>query len=201
LTEFTDSTSPATNCGGTLTASSTCTITVTFTPGALGTRTGAITVTSSQGTFVVTLTGTGGTFTQAQPSEIYTQPLPAAGHASISATTMVTPAVNTTYHFSSYLTETVVGSGGTCSAAGEATMQVSVIFQDPNAASAQTVNLGLYTVGSGPGTLGMVPYTSGPTGLTFVAAAGTAVQYSTTYSNGNCTTQPTMQFYPVLEAF
>lgn len=144
------------------------------------------------------LTGTGGTYTQAQPSEVYTAPVPAAGHASISATTMVTPTVQTTYHFHPYLTQTVVGSGGTC--ASNTTVQVSVIFQDPNAASAQTVNLGLYTI-AGAGTIGAAPYTSGPGGLTFVSAASQPVQFSTTFSGGNCTTQPTVQLYPVLEGF
>ena len=146
LTEFTDSTSPSTNCGGTLTASSTCTITVTFTPGALGTRTGAITVTSSQGTLVVPLTGTGGTQTQNFSTEIYTLPVPPVGGTSISATTMVTPAVTTSYWFGSYVTEVAVGSGGTCNA--NTTVTVNLIYQDPNAASAQTTALAVYTTGS-----------------------------------------------------
>jgi len=133
-----------------------------------------------------------------KPVEVYTT-APTAGDASISATTMVTPSVQTTYRFSSYLTETIVGSGSTCNSA--TTVVVNLVYQDPNAAGAQTVALATYTTGAGAGTLGVVPWTSGPTSWTFTSAASHAVQFSTTYSNGNCTTGPTVQIFPVLEAF
>jgi hypothetical protein len=132
-----------------------------------------------------------------KPVEVYTTAA-TAGHASISATTMVTPSVQTTYRFSSYLTETVVGSGGTC--ATGTTVVVNLVYQDPNAASAQTVALGTWTV-TGAGTIGYVPWTSGPTTYTFTSVASAAVQFSTTYTNGNCTTAPTVQIFPVLEQF
>ncbi|HTA23122.1 MAG TPA: DUF6519 domain-containing protein [Terriglobales bacterium] len=45
--------------GGTLAAGANCTINVTFTPTALGTRAGAISITAGGQTFTVTLTGTG----------------------------------------------------------------------------------------------------------------------------------------------
>jgi hypothetical protein len=77
---------------------------------------------------------------------------------------------------------------------------VNLIYQDPNAASAQTVSLATYTV-SGAGTLGVVPWTSGVAGWNFTAKANTPVQFSTTFTNGNCTTAPTVQFYPFLEQY
>jgi hypothetical protein len=198
LTEWADSTSPSTNCGGTISASGSCTITVTFTPGAAGTRTGAILITWSGGSITVGLTGTGGTTTRSFPSEIYTVPVPAKSGASISATTMVTPSAQTTYRFGYYLTQTDLGSGGTC--ASNTTVQVALVYQDPNAASAQTVNLGLHTI-AGAGTVGVAPWTSGPTSMTFVSAASVPVQFQTTFSGGNCNTQPKVQLYPVLMAF
>jgi acid phosphatase len=47
------------NCGTSLAANSSCTINVTFTPSATGTRSGTLTVTDSAGTQTTTLTGTG----------------------------------------------------------------------------------------------------------------------------------------------
>ncbi len=47
------------NCGTTLAANSSCTINVTFTPSAVGTRTGTLTVNDSAGTQTSSLTGTG----------------------------------------------------------------------------------------------------------------------------------------------
>lgn len=60
------STSPATNCGSTLAASATCTITIAFKPKATGARTGTISITSNAASSPdsISLTGTGkGIFT------------------------------------------------------------------------------------------------------------------------------------------
>lgn len=199
--DYTVATTPSTNCGGSLTSGSACTITTTFTPSTTGARAGIITISwtnSAISPYYILLSGWGTTTTSGFSTEVYTTPLPAASGASISAVTMVTPPVATSYYFGSYLSETVVGSGGTCSTG--TTIQVNVIYQDPNAASAQTVPVGLYTV-TGAGTLGYVPWTSGAAGWNFRAAANTAVKYSTTFTNGNCTTAPTVQFYPFLEQY
>ena len=52
----------ANTCGSSVTAGGSCTISVTFTPTATGTRTGAITITdnASGGSQILNLTGTGG---------------------------------------------------------------------------------------------------------------------------------------------
>jgi hypothetical protein len=59
--DFTAASGGATPCSGTLAAHATCTFTVTFTPSAVGTRTGAVTVTDGSNPNVQTVgvTGTG----------------------------------------------------------------------------------------------------------------------------------------------
>jgi hypothetical protein len=124
-----------------------------------------------------------------------------AGTSSISATTMVTapavPLTGKTYTFQAYVTQTVVGS----SCAGNTTVVVNLIYQDPNAAAPQTQAIGTYTVTTN-GTLGIVPLTSNAYAgrITFVAAPSTAVQYSATYTaGGSCSPAPTVQVFPVLQ--
>jgi hypothetical protein len=60
--------SEADNCGTTLAGSSSCTINVTFTPTAVGTRTGTLTITDAAGTQTVSLTGTGSINVSLSPS-------------------------------------------------------------------------------------------------------------------------------------
>jgi hypothetical protein len=127
---------------------------------------------------------------------------PAAGTSSISAQTMLAsvpaiPATGTRYTFTTYISQTVLGS----SCAGNSTIVVNVIFQDPNAASGQTTAIATYTVTTN-GTLGIVPLTANNYGgaITFVAKPGTAIQYSTTYTpGGSCSPAPAVQVFPVLE--
>ena len=57
--DFSLSTSPATNCGGSLTAGSACTVTVTFSPGGVGARTASISFAWTGGSYSVALSGTG----------------------------------------------------------------------------------------------------------------------------------------------
>jgi hypothetical protein len=134
------------------------------------------------------------------PSRIFNT-IPAAGTASLGPTTMVTaptiPATGTRYNFSSYITQTVLGT----SCAGNTTIVLNAIFQDPNAAAPQTTAIATYTVTTN-GTLGIVPLTANvySGGISFVAKAGTVVQYSTTFTpGGSCAPAPTVQFFPVLE--
>lgn len=126
---------------------------------------------------------------------------PAAGTASIGATTMVTapaqPATGTHYVFSFYATQTVLGTSCT----GNTTVTVNAIVTDPNAAAPQTTAVGVFTVTTN-GTLGIVPLTSSAYGgnMPLVAKAGTIVQFSTTYALGTaCAPGPTVQLFPTLE--
>ena len=57
--DFSQTTTPATNCGTPLTAGSSCTITITFTPTAAGVRTTALSVASNLTTEYIGVTGTG----------------------------------------------------------------------------------------------------------------------------------------------
>lgn len=61
--DFADTTNPVTNCGGSLTAGASCTISVTFTPRIAGARTGTLSITDNAAgsPHTVSLTGTGGT--------------------------------------------------------------------------------------------------------------------------------------------
>jgi hypothetical protein len=128
------------------------------------------------------------------PAEQYNT-APAAGHATISATTMITGVAGKAYRFSSYLTQTALGT----SCAGSSTMQVALVYQDPNAAAGQTVNLGLYTIVNN-GTVGVVPWTSGPTDWTFISSAN-VIQFQVTYTaGGSCSPGPNFQITPILEA-
>lgn len=134
------------------------------------------------------------------PSRIYNT-APAAGTASIGATTMATapaiPATGTRYNLSTYITQTVLGA----SCAGNTTIVVNAIFQDPNAAAPQTTAIATYTVTTN-GTLGIVPITANAYAgaISFVAKAGTVAQFSTTFTpGGSCAPAPTVQIFPVLE--
>ena len=134
------------------------------------------------------------------PSRIYNT-APAAGVISLGATTMTTapaiPLTGTRYNLSTYITQTVLGT----SCAANTTVIVNAIFQDPNAASAQTTPIATFTVTTN-GTLGIVPLTANAYSgsISFLAKPGTVVQYSTTYGLGtSCSPGPAVQFFPVLE--
>lgn len=120
----------------------------------------------------------------------------AAGTASLSATTMATTPVTGNFRLSWYITQSIVGA----SCAGNTTVTVNVIYTDTNAASEQTVVLALHTVTTN-GTIGNVPWTSGPISYTFTAKAATNIKYSTTVSaGGSCAPVPTYVITPILEA-
>lgn len=134
------------------------------------------------------------------PSRIYNTAA-AASTANVPTTTMVTapaiPATGTRYNLSTYISQTVLGA----SCAGNTTIVVNAIFQDPNAVSAQTTAIATYTVTTN-GTLGIVPITANAYAgsISFVAKQGTVVQYSTTFTaGGSCAPAPTVQVFPVLE--
>jgi hypothetical protein len=103
----------------------------------------------------------------------------------------------TTYTFSGYVTETIVGT----SCANTSTVVLNAIFQDPNAAGAQTTPIGTFTITTN-GTLGIVPLTANAYAgkITFVAKPSTNVQYSTTKTDdGACSPAATVQVFPILE--
>lgn len=134
------------------------------------------------------------------PSRLFNT-IPAAGVASIGATTMVTapaqPSAGTHYMLTGYVTQTVLGA----SCAGNSTVVLNAIYQDPNAAAPQTQAIATYTVTTN-GTLGIVPLTANIYAGQFslMAKAGTVVQYSTTYTaGGSCSPAPTVQLFPILE--
>lgn len=125
--------------------------------------------------------------------------LPAAGTTSITATTMVTapaiPATGTTYRFTALADVTVVGT----SCAGNTTVLVNVIWQDPNEASPATTGNLTFTVTTN-GTLGRLIPAATNLIPAISAKAGTVVRYSTTFTaGGSCAPAPTVQVYPVLE--
>lgn len=141
------------------------------------------------------------TFAGAQyPVILYNLPL-TAGHASISATTLITAPATGTYRLITTASLTVIGA----SCAAQSTEAVNLIYQDPNAASAQTVSsVTTYqsdTGASDDGTVGTVATSAGAQMKTFRALGGTAIQVSTTYTAGtSCSPGPTIQIVPVLEA-
>lgn len=163
-------------------------------------RTGLITVSGSTQSLTATLAPLAKSLTVASATGRVYSTLPTAGHGNISGTTMATapatPLTGTAYTFTGYVSQTIVGQ----SCGANSTVVLNAIFQDPNAASAQTQAIGTFTVTTN-GTIGIVPLTaniySGK--ITFVAKPGTAVQFSTTYSAGtSCSPAPTVQVFPIL---
>lgn len=161
----------------------------------------ALTITGGSQNISATLNASATALVQIwNPSRVFNT-APAAGTASLGATTMTTapaiPAIGTRYNLSTYISQTVLGA----SCAGNTTIVVNAIFQDPNAAAPQTTPIATYTVTTN-GTLGIVPLTANSYAgsISFSAKAGTVVQYSTTYTpGGSCAPAPAVQFFPVLE--
>jgi hypothetical protein len=127
------------------------------------------------------------------PVEVYNT-APAAGTASIAATTMLTPSVAGAFRVAFYATQTAAGAGCT----GNSTVALNLIWTDPNAAAAQTVVVSTATVTTN-GTVGQVPL-SAPI-LSLFRSSKNVIQFSTTYTAGaGCTPAPAVQVFPVLEA-
>jgi hypothetical protein len=137
---------------------------------------------------------------------IYNLPLaPATG--ALSATTLITVPQTGTYRVSISASLTTIGTG--CSST-PAKFVVSLIFTDPNAASATTVTLATFWTDSGNtynGTLGPVllyeaAYGTGFGNIVFRAAAGTAIQISTavTAAGGSPAPGPAVQLIPIIES-
>jgi len=110
-------------------------------------------------------------------------------------TTPTIPAIGTTYRFHAYASETVIGA----SCAGNPVVAIAVKWQDPNEASAASTTQNTYTITTN-GALGrLTPVLTTPL-FTFTAKAGTAVQYTATFTaGGSCSPNPTVQIFPTLE--
>ncbi len=116
----------------------------------------------------------------------------ASTNASIGAVTMATASGSgNTYRLSSFITQTVLGSG--CSTNTLVTLRVD--FTDPNASASGSLTLVNFTI-TNNGALGV---DAGVPTIIVRAKAGTVVQYDTTLTPGTCTTVPSYQIYPVLE--
>lgn len=118
--------------------------------------------------------------------------------ASIGATTMATvPASGATYRFSYYSYQTILGSG--CST--NTTVQVTFFWTDPSGSSQTSLGNSSWTLTiTNNGTLGSTSTIGGATPSVLIRAKGsTTIQYSTTYTQGTCTTGPSYQAWPMLE--
>lgn len=119
-------------------------------------------------------------------------------NANINTTTMATagPSGNT-YRFAIYQDQTVLGAG--CST--NTTVTVTLAWTDPNGSAPTSLGASAWTLTIVNNGVLNTTNNSGGSGNTTVirAKASTAVQYSTTYTQGTCTTGPSYQSYPILE--
>ncbi len=159
------------NCGSSLAANSSCAISVRFSPTAIGTRTGTLTVTDSAGTQTSTLSGTGVANVSLSPSSVN------FGNQGVGTTSGAQPVTLT--------------NGGTTALTG-----ISVAITGTNAADfAQGNNCGTTLAGSSSCTINV---TFAPSGygarsatLTVTDSAGT--QTSSLSGTGTDITPPTTQ--------
>jgi hypothetical protein len=127
----------------------------------------------------------------------YSATTPALG-ASISSTQMgpQTPAslsLYTPFRLDFALTQVAVGSGGAC--ASNTTIAVNAIYVDPTRSSQQTYTIATYTIaGAGAANTPLLP-TSGWVSYPFASKQNQLMNFSTTVTAGNCTTQPTYTLY------
>jgi len=137
--------------------------------------------------------------------EVYSTVSPATD-ASIHATTMLTPSADANFAARFYVTQVDAGSG--CTVATK--VAVNLIYTDPYSGGAQpfTFVVPLNTSG-GPSaspalslSTDTITVANVATGAVFFRAKGsTDIQYSTTYINGTCTTQPRYRIVAGLEWF
>ena len=109
----------------------------------------------------------------------------AAFHTTQSGNLLAAPAASQAYRVNYYAWQAASGSGGTC--ATSATVTLAFTWADPSG-TAQTKTLSALSL---PPTLAGGAYQSGE--FSVVTASGTAIAYTATWANGNCTTQPTAQ--------
>jgi hypothetical protein len=123
----------------------------------------------------------------------------AAGHATLtpfsttqSGNLVATPTANKAYRAGYYLWQAASGTGGTC--ATSATVTLAFTWKDPSGTAQTRTETALAL----PPTLAAGAYQTDA--FEIVTASGTAIAYSATYANGNCTTQPTAQAQIWIEA-
>ena len=138
-------------------------------------------------------------------SEVYSTVSPAS-NVSLPATTMLTPSADGNFAVHFYLTQIDRGKGCT----GTAQMAVNLIYSDPFSGGAQPFTFVVPLNNSGstspstavrlsPDTISVANVATGS--MFFRAKGATPIQYSTTYTNGACTTQPSYRAVAVLVWF
>jgi hypothetical protein len=182
------------NCSGSIAPAASCTISVTFSPTAVGSASGTLTITDNAGTQTVNVTGNGGAPVTFSPTSLSFGTL-AVGDTSAAANVTVTNRLSTALTFSAIavpaggpfaITSNTCGSGiaagGTCSVGVTFTPAVlgatsgTLTFGDSAINSPQTVSL------SGTGS---APVTLSATSLTFstTPVGSTSASKSVTLTN------------------
>jgi hypothetical protein len=206
------------NCGSSLAAATSCTLSVRFTPGALGAATGTVSLTSNAAgsPHTISLTGTGVASSPVlawAPSTTTSVPFGAqtVGVASNAQTLILNnqgPGAVTLSSFTiagTNLADFSIGSGSTCAVSGSLAQGSSCNFQlafNPGAVGARSAMLQVASTGTNPPDValsgnGTAPAQPGvaltPTALSFTAAADAAAnaQTLTLQSTGNAALQVT----------
>jgi hypothetical protein len=135
------------------------------------------------------------------PSIVY-HTASASTNANIAATTMTTVGANpSTYIFSYYANNSVVGAG--CS--GPTTIVMNLSWNDPVSGGAESLSYSAATIASTNGTLNAAgpwdgTWNAQQSPVQIRAAAGTAITYTVTYSIGStCSPGPQYQVFPILQ--
>ncbi len=133
------------------------------------------------------------------PSGVLYNTPSASTNASITATTMANVgASGGMYRISFYADQSALGSG--CST--NTTINLAVVYRDPNGTSNQAQTVGAVLTIVNNGTVGNV-LTGGNAAASWVygfrSKASNVVQYQTTYNIGTCTTGPSYTVWPILE--
>jgi hypothetical protein len=117
----------------------------------------------------------------------------AVGHANVGAfsttqsgNVVASPVASQAYSVKYYMWQAASGSGGTCTT--NATATLAITWTDPSTSAQTQIYSALYLTP----TLAAGAWQAAPP-LNIVTASGTAIAYSITYANGNCSTQPTAQ--------
>lgn len=193
----------ANTCGGTLAAGANCSVSITFTPTAIGTRTGTLTITSNatNGPFVVNLTGVGQTKLLTFSSNLLTFPgqllnttsaaqsitISSTGNTAVNLNPIAAPSGN--YAISANTCPAILAAGSNCSVSITFTPTVagtnggSLTITDDAPGSPQAVSL------TGFGQTKLLGF-GGISTLTFAAQnlnTTSAPQSVTLFSNGNST--------------
>jgi hypothetical protein len=161
-------------CGAPLTPNATCTIPLTFTPGATGARTATLTITSATDAITVTLQGTGLALFEATPDTTFADTTVGTNGNDVTytvtartATTVATDLSGLGMHFSLITNEC---AGASLSPAADPTCDITVRFTPRGTPGAKTGTIVLT-----PGAAGLTPVTINLTGTAVGPIAFTVV--------------------------